>query len=173
MAVETTSVVGKVLRADAQGAGGGSITLELTAPGTVLDGSTRHVVGGKMVVQISPVDGAVSFSLVPNDVITPAGTYWRATYRLPSGDGWEELWSVPSSPDPTSVGAIPRTGGPFAGSPRSIVAVSTLPTATELLVDYVFRLTVQDGSNPPGVYLCMKDPDSATHDWILIAAWPA
>lgn len=109
MPVETTTVQGKVITPDGVAVTEGSIVATLAQPGSALDGATSQRVGGRVEVSISAA-GISGLVLVPNDVMTPAGTYYRVsiTVREPIETSWIELWSVASSPDPVDVGAVAR-----------------------------------------------------------------
>lgn len=121
-AIETTTITGTVYAPDGSVATGGSITCALTpTPGRASDGANLQVVASRYVATISG-SGTVSFTLVPNDVISPAGTVYACTYTItgPLRSTFTESWYVTTSPDPVSIGAINRVGGPTL----------TLPTIT-------------------------------------------
>ena len=51
--------------------------------------------------------GSYSFQLVPNDVITPSGTYYSATFgQCDTGESWTEVWVVPTSATPLTISAV-------------------------------------------------------------------
>lgn len=106
MAVETTTIEGDVLDLDATPAEG-ELRIRLNQAGRVPDGADSHVVGGELRVTIGPA-GAVSFPLIPNDVITPAGTIYVVEYVLANGRRFREGWSVATAPDPIDIGAVTR-----------------------------------------------------------------
>lgn len=131
-AIETTTITGTVYAPDGSVATGGSITCALTpTPGRASDGTNLQVVASRYVATISGT-GTVSFALVPNDVISPAGTVYACTYTItgPLRSTFTESWSVTTAPDPVSIGAIARVGGPtltlptVSGADGSLWAVS-------------------------------------------------
>lgn len=93
MAIALAPVTGTVYSPSGLAAAGGRILVRLSQPGKVVDGSVDHVVGGQFTVQIGS-NGAVSFNIVPNDSITPAGTSYVATYVLNDGTRFEKAWTV-------------------------------------------------------------------------------
>lgn len=108
MAVETTRITGNVLLPTGAAASGGRIRVRLSTPSTVADGGTSHVVGvAPYDVQIG-TNGAVDFFLVPNDVLTPAGTHYLMQFETLDGFSWSERVTVATSPDPTTIGALTR-----------------------------------------------------------------
>lgn len=129
-AVETTTVQGKVYLPGGSVATGGTIRATLSDSGSADDGGTSQRVAGRVDGTIG-ADGTVTLALVPNDVITPTGTYYNVSFRVtgPERASWTEKWSVTTSPDPVDVGAITRlevgaglTVGDF------VVYVSTEPS---------------------------------------------
>ena len=109
-AVETTSVSGKVLLPNGAAATSGTIQAVLSAAGTAPDGAVQQRVLGRYSGTIA-ADGTVTgLVLVPNDVITPTGTYYQVTItvRTPTASTSNEKWTVSTSPDPINIGAITR-----------------------------------------------------------------
>lgn len=130
-AIETTTITGTVYAPDGSVATGGSITCALTpTPGRASDGTNLQVVASRYVATISG-SGTVSFTLVPNDVISPAGTVYACTYTItgPLRSTFTESWSVTTAPDPVSIGAIARVGGPTLTLPTITGAAGTLEVA--------------------------------------------
>lgn len=124
-AVETTTVNGTVYDPSATGATGGKIVCTLSASGAASNGSTMQKVAGKYQATIQS-DGSVSFTLVPNDVISPSGTYYTCEFTvntIPRAT-WTELWRVDTSPDPVAVGSIVRLDG-SAGISVAVAAGSS------------------------------------------------
>lgn len=132
MPIPQVSITGKVLGPDGNGVAGGTIAAALSVPGTVRDssGNFDQRVGGVQKFPIG-VDGSVAgLTLVPNDAITPAGSFYTVTITLPNGILWVELWQlVTGTPleigDVTIIGAQPvglelalpsRPATPFAAS---------------------------------------------------------
>ena len=51
--------------------------------------------------------GSYSFQLVPNDAITPSGTYYSAAFsQCDTGEAWTETWVVPTSATPLTISAV-------------------------------------------------------------------
>jgi len=57
---------------------------------------------------IIPSSGAISLLLAPNAGATPAGSYYKATYKLSDGTSSTEYWVVPTT-SPTTIAAIRST----------------------------------------------------------------
>src|SRR3972149_6850022 len=108
MAVSTVVVNGKVLGPTGSGYSG-KIVAELSARGYATDGGTKQWVGGKSKYAIAS-DGAVSFTILPNANLTPAGSHYVVTFTLddPERSTWQEKWQVAATPDPVNIGEIPR-----------------------------------------------------------------
>ncbi|MBZ5648309.1 MAG: glycoside hydrolase family 55 protein [Acidobacteriia bacterium] len=92
----TTSVTDTVYRADGTPAGG---TLVI-AWQAFTSSEGKAVAAGVKTVKIGPA-GAVTIPLVPNFGATPAGGYYKVTYKLDDGSTSEEFWSVPAAPAAT------------------------------------------------------------------------
>lgn len=153
-AVETTTVNGTVYDPSATGATGGKIVCTLSASGAASNGSTMQKVAGKYQATIQS-DGTVSFTLVPNDVISPSGTYYTCEFTVSTTPRatWTELWRVDTSPDPVAIGSIVRldgsagitvavaagsngqlqynSSGAFAGAPGMVITGSGLIATTK------------------------------------------
>lgn len=107
MAVETTRITGKVIKPSGVAASGGRLRARLSSPGTVNDSGVTHKVGGVAFTDIGS-DGSVDFRLVPNDAIAPSGSIYSVEFQMPDGSSWQEFWNLPTAPDPTEIGDIPR-----------------------------------------------------------------
>ncbi len=110
-AVETTTVNGKIVTPDGVVVTSGKIAAFLSDPGTTPDTGTAESqrVSAKASGTVAAT-GDVSITLVPNDAITPSGTYYtvRFTIRQPIRASWVERWSVTTSPDPIDIGDVTR-----------------------------------------------------------------
>ncbi len=127
-AVETTTIQGKVILPDGTVATSGKITATLSQSGTTPDTTTseQEDIGGREEGTIG-VTGDVTLVLVPNDAISPSGTFYtvRISVRKPLRASWLEKWKVDTSPDPVDIGAITRLEvepGIVVGSFMKIVA---------------------------------------------------
>ena len=71
---------------------------------------------GEQATIITFADGAFSAALVPNDAITPAGTYYRVSWCISTPgsptSSWTENWIVPTSGSPVTVASVVVTSPP-------------------------------------------------------------
>lgn len=128
-ALPTVAIQGRVQTPDGTALTSGIIRCSLSQPASVLDGATSQRVASAASTTLA-ADGTVTWALVPNDVMTPAGTAYSCTIAgIAAGRGvsWTETWQLASTPSPISIGAIPRlsTAPPVAGS-----YVGTAPSYT-------------------------------------------
>lgn len=178
MAWPTVTVQGKVLLPGGSGPKSGSIVVELSQQGKIQDGSDWHTIGGRRIFDIAD-GGAVDFELEPNDQIYVAGqpsvTSWIADFTLLDEDGQvhftREFWNLPSSPDPTTIGAIQVTNVPeMAGVQSRDRLVTVLPTPSEAFRGT--RLTLVSGAGVHDKsYICVKD-GTDTYVWQLVYVMP-
>jgi hypothetical protein len=131
-AVNTVQITGSVLDPGAAGVSSGAITCTLSQPGSALDGAVSQRVASSVTITLGASGALPALALlVPNDIITPAGTAYTCIYsvRLASGRPatWSETWQLASTPDPVDIGAVPRLSmaPPVAGS-----YVGTAPSYT-------------------------------------------
>src|SRR4051812_25414139 len=99
----TTTVSDIVYRADGTPAGG---TLLITWP-QFSTADNKAVAAGTMNVPIAS-DGVLNVTLAPNAGASPAGTFYKVTYKLDDGTSSTEYWTVPSA-SPTTISAIRST----------------------------------------------------------------
>ncbi len=64
----------------------------------------QPIAAGSLTVQLGQ-QGQFNAGLAPNSGATPAGTYYRVTYKLSNGSTSSEYWSVPAT-QTTTIGAI-------------------------------------------------------------------
>ncbi len=64
----------------------------------------QPVTAGSLTVTLG-ANGQFNAALAPNSGATPAGSYYRVTYKLNDGSTASEYWSVPAAPT-TTIGAI-------------------------------------------------------------------
>jgi hypothetical protein len=67
----------------------------------------QPVAAGNLTVTLG-TGGSFSAALAPDQGATPAGSYYRVTYKLSDGSTASEYWSVPNLPN-TTIGAIRST----------------------------------------------------------------
>lgn len=110
MALPQITITGSVQTGDGVGLTTGVIVAELSQPASYSDG-TRVV----SVVQGAITAGTVSsLTLAPNDVLTPAGTYYKVTIAGTTTDGRAyrsrvpEKWQLASTPASVAIGDVPR-----------------------------------------------------------------
>jgi len=112
--VDTTTIAGKVILPDGTAAAGGKVAATLALPGSVTDPATSEGerVAGRYSGTIAATGDITGLALVPNDIISPAGTYYLVQFTItdPSSSrtSWTEKWSVTSAPDPIDIGAVAR-----------------------------------------------------------------
>ena len=108
-AVDTTTVSGKVLLPSGAAATGGKVVCELSQAASASDGAGVQRVASRVTATIG-TDGSVSLALAPNDILTPAGTYYTCKFTIitPASASWTEKWSLASSPDPVDIGSVSR-----------------------------------------------------------------
>ena len=167
MAIATISVTGKVLLPDGTGSPGGIIVITLSTQGSVEDDvdGTQRVAAVKAVTIAST--GAVSFEIVPNDIITPASTVYRADYRLPSGYTWTEFWDIASDTDPLEIGDITQATAVVTGREASFPSAGSLPTPSAAYRGRVYYVTGGTGE-ADAAYICLKGSDES-YTWVLTA----
>ena len=168
MAIKQTAIQGTVLLPSGDPSPGGRIELKLsTEIGTTPDDSDSqvYVVGSSISAKIGAL-GVVSFNLVPNDAITPAGTVWVAEYYFPGGKQITECWSILDGPA-VEIGDIVRTKAAQISGGGAFLVVSSfalLPTPSASLIGVCGY--VQGAVNQMDIkYMCMKGWDEV-HRWI-------
>lgn len=113
MSLPTTTITGKVYTPNGVIVTAGSMVCILSQAASVNDagsGATERVAGLSEFSIQSSGDVQAGMALVPNDAMTPTGTYYRVRFTVtaPVSAAWEESWSVPSTPDPIEIGDITR-----------------------------------------------------------------
>lgn len=106
MAIPTVTISGTIYLADGSAAANCRLSVRLSRPGVVSDGSQDHRVMGAVIVH-ADASGAVNLELIPNDQISPSGTHYVVDYLADDGTAWRELWDLPNTPNPTEIGDIP------------------------------------------------------------------
>lgn len=111
MAVVTVTISGHVLAPDGSAPTSGRITAKLSSSGSTLDGAESVRVAAEVTEDLG-TGGSLSFGLVPNDAITPSGTYYLVTFIVGLANGrraqWAERWQLTSADLTLDIGAVPR-----------------------------------------------------------------
>jgi hypothetical protein len=149
VAIPVISITGKVLDPGAVGVTGGTLTAKLSQPGSVLDGATSQRVGAQVTTTFGAGGVLSGFSLVPNDAITPSGTYYTFRYSALLADGtratWMEMAQLASSPSTIDIGAVPRLGvvpGQAVGSDVSAATVTPTGSTTARVMKDLAAMTL-------------------------------
>ncbi len=101
-----TQILDTVYRADGSPAQG---TVVISWP-AFTTAAGQAVTPGTLTVTLDP-SGGFNASLAPNAGATPAGTYYKAIFKLDDGTTDSELWSLPAV-EQTTIGAIRATLAP-------------------------------------------------------------
>jgi len=103
-AVETTTINFTVVTPSGATATSGTVLATLSTSGETPDGVSTAVVAARTSATIAS-NGAVALALVPNDAITPEGTYYTFSYNVktPTLASWTERRSVATTPDPALI----------------------------------------------------------------------
>jgi hypothetical protein len=113
--------------------------VRLSQAGSVLDGATSQRVGAEIAAALG-TDGSMpsGLALVPNDAITPSGTYYLVEFTAreqgSSTKRWTEKWRVPSGAA-LDVGAVPRLDVVPGAVYQPLAADVTATTVTAPKVD--------------------------------------
>lgn len=111
MAVTTVAITGHILGPSGVAPTSGKVNIRLSVHGSTLDGAESVRVAGEHSVTLG-AGGSFSAALVPNDLITPSGTYYLAevVLRLPNGRSWSkaEKWQLTSADLTLDIGAVPQ-----------------------------------------------------------------
>jgi len=112
-APDTTTINWTVVLPNAAPATSGTVMATLSSAGTAPDGGSSSVVVSRTSATIAG-NGAVTMALVPNDIITPSGTYYIFHYdvRTPTLASWNEKRSVVTAPDPALISDAPLLDPP-------------------------------------------------------------
>ena len=172
MAIERTTIQGTLYGPGGSPVPGGKITAELSNPGSAPDTTSGddEAVAGTQEFTIGG-NGALSFTLVPNDVITPAGTIYKITFELPDRYTWTEFWSVSTTPDPLEIGDVTKVIGPsVAALIPDIPGVTVLPTAGPIYHRKVLVLLGVSGVSDDVAVICLATMVAGNFEWSALAA---
>ena len=167
MAVPVINISGKVRGPSGQLWGPGEIRLVLNHGGTAwviddVDGAIKYHLFGQQNLAIDAT-GEVAGTVIPNDLITPAGTSYKALYRI-GGFVFEEDWTTVQSPTNQDIANISKTSSATTPTPLTLTPVATLPTADASRRGQVILLTGATGVED-ATYLCLKTSGD-TYDWV-------
>ena len=74
----------------------GTVTVSLNSPALAQPLYSGNVTLSGWTQTVTVTAGAFTLTLYTNDLITPGGTSYTATYAPTSGSGWRETWIVPT-----------------------------------------------------------------------------
>ena len=152
---QTTTIADTVYRADGSPASG---TLLITWP-QFNTSDNKAVASGTLNVTIG-AGGAVSIALAPNAGASPAGTYYKVTYKLDDGTSSTEYWTVPST-SPTTISAIRSTVVPAS---MAVQVVSRSYVDSGLALKAADNAVVHKaGDSMTGPLTLNGDPSAALH----------
>lgn len=169
----TVTVAGKVLLPSGAGATGGTIEITLSGlseAGETEDAGVTQKITGKITATISAL-GAVSQALVPNDAITPPGSYYTAVYTPTGQTPWTEYWQLASAPATIDIGDVTLLSSPtVAPATMTIpsIAAASLPTAALGNVGQTYRVLGGTGGEDL-IKVCVKN-QSEGYSWQVVAA---
>lgn len=171
MAIPQRQVTGQVLAPTGVGISGGQIDVELSTPGTVDDDTTADVYSilGRQTVQIDG-SGNVDFNLVPNDLITPANTNYKFTYRLPDGSIIGERIQIVDGVGAVYIGDLTRVSSGETLIGTGVTVSATLPTASSYYENKI--LVVKVNGQRSRAYICLSNGGvggSTIYSWEEIA----
>jgi hypothetical protein len=140
----------------------GHIVVELSQPGKVFDGAEWKYVLACVVRPFGPAGVApTNLDLVPNDVIDPPGTLYRATIEGATFDGvpyhspTPELWQLASAPDQIAFADIQRVlGAPptvYGPDPQTLAARDAAAASAAEAEAAAASLAI-DGGAPSSTY---------------------
>lgn len=165
MPVPVVNVLGKIVLPTGIGCPGGLIRVRLSSSGYVESTENEtEVLEGLSTISIGR-DGSVNFSLVPNALISPGGTFYRAQWTLADGFKFEEAWQLDELPSPLDIGDIRRVDGIAPAIITHTVDVVpdlvVLPAAT---AEWRFKMIcIPGGANAEDrAFICLKGYDAVT-----------
>ena len=172
MGYPTATITGKVRKPDGAIATMGTIYMQLSSGGSVVKGTVdddtdpiKYEVLGVVQVDIDS-NGDVNFVITPNDLITPTGTYYEATF-LVDGVKWVEDITVTGT-DPKDFSDLPRTSPPVEATAIAATPVNgrSPAAATDL-----GKMIIDTSETPVGFYICLpKFGPGGGYSWRPITA---
>jgi lysophospholipase L1-like esterase len=127
-AIVTVPVGGKILLPSGAACSTGTYAAVLNTPASAPDGATMQAIGLAELTGVIAADGTVSYNIIANDIMTPTDTVYTFTYTCTLASGvvrtWKDYRRVPSTPTPTTHGAIPRVNAPPGVTIATVPAIS-------------------------------------------------
>jgi len=91
-----TATISDTIRTPFGGTFSGTVTVTLNSPALAQPLYSGSVTLSGWTQAVTVTAGVFTLTLYTNDLITPGGTSYTATYAPTSGSGWRETWIVPS-----------------------------------------------------------------------------
>lgn len=91
-----TATISDTIRTPFGGTFSGTVTVSLNSPALAQPLYSGSVTLSGWTQAVTVTAGVFTLTLYTNDLITPGGTSYTATYAPTSGSGWKETWIVPS-----------------------------------------------------------------------------
>lgn len=91
-----TATIGDTIRTPFGGTFSGTVTVSLNSPALAQPLYSGNVTLSGWTQAVTVTAGVFTLTLYTNDLITPGGTSYTATYAPTSGSGWKETWIVPT-----------------------------------------------------------------------------
>ena len=123
----------------------------------------QPVAPGNLTVQLGP-EGQFNASLAPNSGATPAGTYYRVTYKLDDGSTSSEYWVVPATLT-TTIGAIRSLLVPANQAAQFLTRAYADANYMNLTASQT-AAGVKTFSNPPSVPTPQNPTDAANKAYV-------
>ena len=91
-----TATISDTIRTPFGGTFSGTVTVSLNSPALAQPLYSGSVTLSGWTQAVTVTAGVFTLTLYTNDLITPGGTSYTATYAPTSGSGWKETWIVPT-----------------------------------------------------------------------------
>lgn len=115
------------------------------------------------------INGVLTLPLIPNDTCTPAGSTYRAIYRLVNGqEVLNATWLIPTSGSPVTIGSV-QTAATSPPSPSFGINLLTGGTTKGDLIAYNGTVFVRVGAGSNGQFLTADSAQTAGVAWTTLA----
>lgn len=91
-----TATISDTIRTPFGGTFSGTVTVSLNSPALAQPLYSGSITLSGWTQAVTVTAGVFTLTLYTNDLITPGGTSYTATYAPTSGSGWKETWIVPT-----------------------------------------------------------------------------